>query len=397
MTDLTASLSGLWFRRDRIDWAWVASPAILLIVALLAPAEVYGIAGRAAGALAGTAPYIAFAIAATAYLRAASAEGVVAKAFTGDPARMVVLAALVGGLSPFCSCEVIPFIAALLAMGVPLSAVMAFWLASPLMDPPMFAITSGAIGLDFAIAKTMAAVGVGLLGGFGVMALSGTPIFADPLRPGGLAARRAASAAPERTEASCCGAPAPKVETSCCGAAPAVDSGCCGDDTAPKVESSCCAPESANPFAMKPVWAFWREPNRRAEFRETAVENFLFLGKWLLLAYVIEAVMIRWIPADMIASVLGGDGIGTIFLAALVGAPAYLNGYAAAPLAAGLIEQGMNPGAAMSFMLAGGVTCIPAAVAVWSLVRARIFAGYIAFATLGSVIAGLSFAAWSAG
>ena len=44
--------------------------------------------------------------------------------------RMILL----GALAPFCSCEVIPFISALLAVGAPLSAVMAFWLASPLMD-----------------------------------------------------------------------------------------------------------------------------------------------------------------------------------------------------------------------------------------------------------------------
>ena len=41
---------------------------------------------------------------------------------------MIVFATFLGGVSPLCSCEVIPFIAALLALGIPLSAVMAFWL-----------------------------------------------------------------------------------------------------------------------------------------------------------------------------------------------------------------------------------------------------------------------------
>ena len=66
---------------------------------------------------------------------------------------MVVFASLMGALSPFCSCGVIPLIAALLASGVPLAPVMAFWLASPLMDPSMFLITTGVLGLQFAIAK----------------------------------------------------------------------------------------------------------------------------------------------------------------------------------------------------------------------------------------------------
>lgn len=90
---------------------------------------------------------------------------------------MVIMAALLGGLSPFCSCEVIPFIAALLALGAPLGAVMAFWLASPLMDPAMFLITSGTLGWEFAVAKTIAAVSLGIFGGFGMLVLSRSVIF----------------------------------------------------------------------------------------------------------------------------------------------------------------------------------------------------------------------------
>ena len=93
---------------------------------------------------------------------------------------MIVLAALVGGLAPFCSCEVIPFIAALLALGTPVSAVMAFWLSSPLIDPAAFLITAGALGWPFAIGKTAAAVGVGLMGGFAMQAAVRAGFFANP-------------------------------------------------------------------------------------------------------------------------------------------------------------------------------------------------------------------------
>src|SRR3546814_15788363 len=94
---------------------------------------------------------------------------------------MVVLAALAGGLSPFCSCGVIPLIAALLAMGVPLSAVMAFWLASPVIYPSMFVLTAGVLGSEFAIAKTLAAIGLGLFGGFVPLVLIRAGGLADPL------------------------------------------------------------------------------------------------------------------------------------------------------------------------------------------------------------------------
>jgi len=338
MADAQAPQSHGTPTRFKFGGAWGATILLLLAVALFDLPQFIPTVTFTGWALAGTAPFIAFAVLAVAYLKASGAETLLARAFEGNPARMIVMAALLGGLSPFCSCEVIPFIAALLAVGAPLGAVMAFWLASPLMDPAMFAITSGTLGWDFALAKTVAAVGLGMFGGFGVMLAANTPLFADPLR--------------ER---------------------PAVG-GCCGVQ---------------KPFSGKPVWKFWTDAPRRTMFSETAIENALFLVKWLTLAYVIEALMLHYIPADLIAGVLGGEGIQPILMGALVGAPAYLNGYAAVPLVDALLAQGMTQGAAMSFVIAGGVSCIPAAIAVWALVKPRIFAAYLGFAVTGAIIAGL--------
>ncbi len=328
--------------RARLDRVWLAIPLLLLAVALLRPGDVAGIATAAAGSLAGTLPFIAFAVLAVAYLKASGGERLIAGVFTGSPTRMIVAAALMGGLAPFCSCEVIPFIAAMLALGAPLAAVMAFWLASPLMDPAMFFVTAGALGMPFALAKLTAAVGLGLFGGFATRALGKSGLFADPLR----------------------------------------------GDAAP---ASCCA--AKKPFAGAPRWRFWDQAERRAAFAETARSNALFLIKWLALAYVIEAMMVAYVPAAWVGGLLGGEGLQPIVLGALLGGPAYLNGYAAVPLVSGLLEQGMNPGAAMSFLLAGGVSCVPAAMAVWALVKPRVFAAYVGFAFTGSLIAGLTWAA----
>ena len=340
MADTTqTSAPSPWLKRlPRPDKPWIASALILLPVALLDPGYFWPGVQFAAKALAGTAPFILFAILAIGYLKATGAETLLAKAFEGNPTRMIIMAALLGGLSPFCSCEVIPFIAALLAVGAPLSAVMAFWLASPLMDPAMFTITAGTLGFEFAIAKTIAAVGLGLLGGFGTLLMANTVVFADPLRE------------------------KPQV------------GGCCG---------------VKKPFTGKPVWRFWTEADRVQTFKDATLENAAFLLKWLTLAYVIEAVMVQYVPAAWIAQILGGDGFGPIALGALVGAPAYLNGYAAVALIDGLLQQGMADGAAMSFVVAGGVSSIPAALAVWALVKPRIFVAYLGFALIGAILAGM--------
>ncbi len=66
------------------------------------------------------------------------------------------------------------------------------------------------------------------------------------------------------------------------------------------------------------------------------------------------------------------------------------------PLVAGLIEMGMNPAVGLAFMVAGGVTSIPAALAVWGLVQPRVFALYLGLALAGSLCVAYGYAAWLA-
>ena len=150
-----STLRHLW-QEQRV---WLASALILGVLAVFDTPLATDSALFAGTALLNTAPFLILSITIAAWANATGADNLIAKAFTGAPILMIGLGALAGGISPFCSCGVIPLIAALLAMGVPLSAVMAFWLASPIMDPSMFVLTAGVLGLEFAVAKTLAASG----------------------------------------------------------------------------------------------------------------------------------------------------------------------------------------------------------------------------------------------
>ncbi len=284
--------------------------------------------------------FFALAVGAAAFGKATGADGMIARVFTGQLTLMIALAALFGGLSPFCSCGVIPIIAALLSMGVPLPAVMAFWLASPLMDPTMFMLTMGTLGLEFAIAKTIIAVGLGLFGGYATWALQANGWLSNPLRP-------------------------------------EVGDGGCGG--------------SAARGGKTVEWRFWQDQKRTDVFRREALATTLFLGKWLVIAFFLESIMLAYVPADAVATVLGNDSLFAIPLAVLVGVPAYLNGYAALPLVGGMIDLGVSPGAGMAFLVAGGVTSIPAAIAVFALVKKPVFLLYVAFALVGGMTAGIGF------
>ncbi|MGZ9812152.1 permease [Pseudoroseicyclus sp. H15] len=332
--------SGLLARLREVDRVWAALLIAAALLVIFVPADAGPILRDTGAALLHTLPFIGFAVLAIAWLKASEAEELVAKAFVGRESLAIVLAAFAGSLSPFCSCEVIPLVAALLAAGAPVSAIMAFWLASPLMDPAAFAITAGAISPEMAVAKLLAAIVIALTAGFATKALMSGGALANPLR--------------ERPAKRGCG------------------SGC-GGGSAKSV----------------PAFRFWQKPGGTAAFRDAAEDNALFLVKWMTLAYLVEVLMTRYIPAEMIAAYVGGDGLLPILGATVLGVPAYLNGYAAPALVGGLMDQGMSPGAGLAFMIAGGVTCIPAVMAVWALVRPPLFATYLGFGAVGALGAGL--------
>jgi uncharacterized protein len=229
----------------RLDPVLLAAAAILLAIFIGAPDQGRASVAFTLDSLWGIAPYLVASIALAAGAKAAGADGLIAKAFTGRPYVMIFLAAGFGALSPFCSCGVIPLIAALLAMGVPLGPVMAFWLASPVIDPSMFVLTAGMLGLQFAVAKTIAAIAIGLAGGFAIHALTARGYIGAPLREG------------------------------------LGDGGCAG----------------ASVRAPKPVkWRFWEDAARRGRFWSDAGANTLFLGKWLALAFLLESLMLAYLP-----------------------------------------------------------------------------------------------------
>ncbi len=332
--------SSAWTHIDKVLLTIVA---ILLGIAVLDWPQLSATLQFVTAAATKTFGFLLLSVGLTAYAKASGADNLISRAFSGPPLLAVMSAALMGALSPFCSCGVIPVIVALLAMGVPLAPVMAFWLASPLMDPSMFVMTSSVLGLEFAVAKTIVAISIGLLGGLGAYLLTRSGLITAVLKEG------------------------------------VGNGGCAGS-------------RIRDPKAV--VWKFWAESARVEAAIKSFKTNALFLGKWLLLAFVLESLMLAYLPNDLIAKVAGGTGAWPVLLATLVGIPSYLNGYAALPLVSGLMNQGLSPGASMAFLVAGGVTSLPAAMAVWAVARGRVFAAYLTFAFMGALASGLTFGLW---
>jgi hypothetical protein len=258
--------------------------------------------------------------------------------FTRREQLAIAGAAIVGAFMPLCSCGVIPLIAAMLASGVPLGPVMAFWISSPLMDPSMFVLTAGVLGMEYALARFISAVMLGAGAGYLIFFLTSSGRLNDQLH--GLNLNR----------------------------------------------SPCCDSDRASGQGL-PYSCFGRE------FWHQAWIIALFLGKWLLIAFLLESLIVHYVDPRWISSVLGTNQLYSIPLATIIGIPVYTSGVGAIPIVNGLISRGMSHGAALAFMVAGPVTTIPAMTAVFALVRRQTFAIYLSAGIAGALIAGFLFQA----
>ena len=325
---------GLILKVDKVIVVLIASLALL---GLFNPAQSIESIKFVADSVLFIAPYLVLAVALAASIKASGVDKIVAKVFSGHPLKAVFIASLFGAISPFCSCGVIPLIASLLAVGVPLAPVMAFWIASPVMDPEMFILTAAGISFDFALAKAFFAIALGLFAGLVVFFVQKIGLLQNILL--------------EKLTAEC--------GTSC-----------------DQVEQ--------NGVQLD----FWQDDSRMQLFKIEFVQVSLFLGKWLLLAFFIESLMVAYIDPQWVHQYIGGDSPWVVPMAALIGMPSYLNGYAAIPMVGGLMDMGISQGAAMAFMLTGAVSSIPAAIAVYALVRRQVFIVYLLIGLSGSILFG---------
>ena len=289
-------------------------------------------------------PIVLAGLVVTAFLTATGSIGLLVATFDTRELSAIVMVSLIGAVLPVCGITLLPLVAGLLGAGMALAPVMAFLLSSAVTDPSMFAITTATLGLPFAVGKTVSAFGIGLFGGGVTWALVRIGWFHQPMRQSSMFQ----SLIPE---------------------------------------SACCGPTETNVH-----WRFWDDPERVALFKETCWSMAKLVIIFLSVAFVAEYFLKLYLPEDALTGLVGRDNPLAIPIAAIVGAPLYLDGYAALPLVRGLIDRGMAEGAAMAFLIAGGITSAWTAIPVFALVRLPVFLAYIVMAVVGSILSGWAYA-----
>lgn len=357
-------------------------------------------------------PYLLITIPIAVAVNMSGASKHINRAFQASPLIAIFLATAVGAFSPFCSCTVIPIVATLLIGGVPLAPVMAFWIASPSMDPEIFFLSVGLLGWELAVWRLVSTLLLSLGAGFLThLAMQRGWLGNSILKERGSAQVRStrqllsqgwqsaktkavfAFTMHQETEPTISSAgmaisiPLTAVSMPTQSTTSDCNSGSCAVDTAVTEESSscntsCCGDADSEASCAVPPAKF---STRLANETWTATRMVI---QFMALAFFLEAIILLFVPQELILNLLGEQNQFAVPLAALLGVPIYTSNLTALPLVGGLLAQGMSSGAALAFLIAGPTTTLPAMAAVWGLVRIRVFGLYVAISLVGAVIFG---------
>ena len=124
-------------------------------------------------------------------------------------------------------------------------------------------------------------------------------------------------------------------------------------------------------------------------FIDRARDTSWFVGKFLLLAVALQVVLELAVPMDAIRFIAGDSGVTSLLWAAILGAPLPAHQIPVVPITRGLLDLGMDPGAAATFLVAGPVTSIPALLVLWKVFERRLFFMYLGLCLTGAVATGL--------
>jgi len=367
------------------------------------PTELYKIADFMVKAFIHIWPYLVITIPIAVAVNMSGASKHIKRAFDAGPIVAILLATLVGAFSPFCSCGVIPVIAALLIGGVPLPPVMAFWIASPSMDPEIFFLSVGTIGWDLAIWRLLGTLVMSLSAGFITHALVQTGwISTDILkRKTGFNVSQKPSKI-KQIALSLTSNFKNLFSFKTKSLIPAQISACCTEGSVnviqiqPSVtyaeaktqESSCTTDNRSKLCGYSGEESFWKRLSKES------IDATLMVIKFMALAFFLEALIILYVPQEWITSIMGKDNSWAIFTAIFLGIPVYTSNLSALPMVSGLLSQGMSPAAGLAFLIAGPTTTLPAMAAVWTLVKHRIFILYVSFSLVGALLLGYANLIW---
>lgn len=284
--------------------------------------------------------------------------------------RGYIVAALLGSITPFCSCSTIPFLKGLLRARAGFGPMMVFLFASPLLNPVIIGLFVVTFGFKIALFYFTVAMGVSVMAGYLLEKLG----FEKYVR------QEAYDQINTVTATLCCDTKQTPAANNGYDVSPApVASACCVSKTAPAVTlcatqpepitTSCCAsqtvPRSKSQSRWIKVWlATWKD------FKQ--VLPYLFIG--VLLGSIIYGFM----PTELIVNYAGEANWYAIPIAALIGIPLYIRAEAVIPLSAALIQKGMAMGSVMALIIGSAGASLTEVILLKAIFKNQMIAAFLA-------------------
>lgn len=318
--------------------------------------------------------------------------------------RGYILAALLGSITPFCSCSTIPMLRGLLKAKAGFGPTLTFLFSSPLLNPIIVGLFMITFGLKATMVYACVALIVSIFAGV-VLDKMGYERHIIPVDEAPIVFCCDAGVAPERKvdaigisahpAAACC-LSAPNVEPapSCCAPAPKLAPlACCAPVAPKKTDASCCAsaPEATaccgSEGATNPETFSQKIKKSCAD----AWVQFTQVLPYLLLGISFGSLIYGFVPSEFIAKYAGGDSLLSVPIAAVIGIPLYVRVEALIPLSAVLVGKGMGLGAVMALIIGGAGASLTELILLKSMFRMPMMIAFLAVILGMAVTAGYLF------
>lgn len=254
----------------------------------------------------------------------------------------------IGAMTPFCGCSSVPVLAGLLQAGVRFSAITAFFMASPLVNP-FIVVTVGVL-----FGPTVAVVyAVFALGASAAVAVAWERLRLDRWLRTGVGTVAAAPAAGVDS-------PSPKNPEASRGGR--------------RAEPSASGDGRGRSLIHREAWGLIRP----------------MVGP-LVIGALVGAVLYGAVPEELVMAALDPLGPLAVPVAALMGTVLYLRGEAAIPVGAGLLGAGVPAAPTMAMVIGGMAASLPELIMLRGLFTGRLLAAYVATVLAVAVVAGALF------
>lgn len=238
------------------------------------------------------------------------------------------ISALLGTVTPFCSCSSIPLFMGFTSAGLPVGVTFSFLISSPMVDLGSLVLLMSIFGAKVAVLYVLVGLVIAIVGGAIIEKMHMERYVENFILTAG------------------------------------------GVDIQ--------APELA-----------WRERARYAGAQVATTFRKVF--PYILVGVGIGAVIHNWIPQDWVEMALGSDNPLGVVLAVVVGVPMYADIFGTIPVAEALLAKGAQLGAILAFMMAVTTLSLPSIIMLRKAVKPRLLALFVAICTVGIIIVGYLF------